>query len=528
MTNTLGLTSGAQFVMNGTMVCPTGALSPSCFGLAVCPDFSSCIINAGGLNVFSNVSMSGLQVTYNSMTFASPSPYSSTVTFGDSSVVGNRLAAFTEYAVTTKIDAVSLLALRALFGQVFIGTGANSSSNTITLSAPSSSITGTAATGISWITSNGAAILSAVGASLTLTSSSATFSGVGSIMNLISPNVTMTDPNTAGIWFKTNPASTMICNGTGNGLIPGSNMLGSSEIGAGVDFIASSIRSRNNGGIVNVSGINLFCNTVIQTQNADPLRLQNSPTDIIDIRGIITNGFFTTALIFNDPQGIDLQNTFLFDSTGGGVVVSDSVGLSIDNGNGTTSVSQLYTNKISSLGPGTANLTVTAPFTIFSGDVVVLGSVSAIGACCTSDKRVKRNIVQVDATEDLDTILRMPRRVRFSYTDEFLQTSRFTRNHTYEGFIAQELEAANFPTLVETHDSYVLRNGKELKDFRSVKLEYAVPYLVGAVNALNDINVAQKKELNDIRNIAMESQNKFYAMEKVMLEMMRLIISNKK
>lgn len=247
-----------------------------------------------------------------------------------------------------------------------------------------------------------------------------------------------------------------------------------------------------------MSAIELFCNATIQTTSGLPLQLQNDITDIIDLRGILSNGAANTPITINDPHGIDLQNTVLFDSTGGGVVVSDAYGLSINNGNGTTSTSVLYTNYISSLITGTANMTITAPTVIFSGNIFAQGNIVAIGSCCVSDERVKKDIEPVDEEDDLASILDMPRRVRFSYTDAFLSTSTSTRNYTYEGFIAQELEKANYNTMVNTHEKYVLKDGSVLTDFRTVKLEYAVPYLVGAVKALNKRNLELEKRNDEL------------------------------
>ena len=304
VTNTLGITPGAQIVLNGTMTCPGGALDPSCFGLSVCPDFSSCILNAGGLNVYNNVSGSGLQVTYSSITMLSPSPYSVTATFGDSGVVGNRLAAFTVYAVTTKIDAVGLLTLRALAGAVVISTGTSSPSNSISLSATSSTITALAGTGLSLTTAGGTATLAASGASISATASSATIDAIGTVVNVVSGNTTLYDTVTGRTWYKTIPLSTYTCPGSG-ALSPSATIYGSTEVGDNVDVVLSSttkLLSKSPGGFIQMSAIELFCNATIQTTSGLPLQLQNDVTDIIDLRGILSNGAANTPITINDPQ----------------------------------------------------------------------------------------------------------------------------------------------------------------------------------------------------------------------------------
>jgi hypothetical protein len=106
-------------------------------------------------------------------------------------------------------------------------------------------------------------------------------------------------------------------------------------------------------------------------------------------------------------------------------------------------------------------------------------------SCCTSDIRVKQGVINVLPQDDLQTVLSFPRRVAFAYTNEYKETNtHFSRNLTYNGFIAQELES-DFPTLVTKSPHPVkLKNGKVIDSLLSVDLNQAVPYLVGAIQAL--------------------------------------------
>jgi hypothetical protein len=190
-------------------------------------------------------------------------------------------------------------------------------------------------------------------------------------------------------------------------------------------------------------------------------------------------------------NGVDFFKSPLFYTGGAGILVSDTIGLRISNGVFPASTSTLFVNRISSLNSGGDNMFITSPTVQINGDLIVTGSVNAIGSCCVSDARMKRAIETVSPTEDLQQVLKLPRRVAFHYSDDYLATVPNTKNTTHHSFLAQDLEAAGLDIVVHKHKEIRMASGETVEDLRTIRLDLLVPYLVGAVQALS----AQVKEL---------------------------------
>jgi hypothetical protein len=199
----------------------------------------------------------------------------------------------------------------------------------------------------------------------------------------------------------------------------------------------------------------------------------------------------------SDSNGLDLRSTPLFNSEGGGINVTDLTGLRINNGNNSnTSTSFLAVNQITSVRPANDTLFITAPTVFVTGAIHATGNISSDSSCCTSDIRVKQNLRPVLPKEDLETVLAFPRRVSFQYTDDYKATNSYlSRNLTYNGFVAQEMEQAGFHTMVNKawRPVELKKSGKVIHELMSLDLAQAIPHLIGAVQALYEEQKKLKK-----------------------------------
>jgi len=490
VTTTLTIPVGSTLILNGTMTCPGGALDPSCFGLAVCPDFSTCNLAANSLTVVDPVGLSGVVASYTALSVVSPAPNNVNVVFGDSTVPNNLLNYFREYAITTTIDALTFLQLRSLNGPLLIETGFASTSNNINIRAQAASIIGFGGSGITWTAGSGGISLIASSAVFSLSNAGSTTMSAVTI-GMSSPTITMVNPSNNITWFATNPLNSYQCNVTGTALI---SLNTSTSVQFGTDIVMASgtrLLTLAASGLIETVGLSLYCNKLIVTADGGPLQLQTNLSTVLDFRGTIRNGLSALPVTFNDLNGIDFLNSPLFDTGGAGILISDTIGLRISNAVFPASTSTLFVNRISSLNSAGDNMFITSPTVQINGNLFVTGSVSSIGSCCVSDARMKRAIETVSPTEDLQQVLKLPRRVAFHYSDDYLATVPNTKNTTHHSFLAQDLEAAGLDIVVHKHKEIRMASGETVEDLRTIRLDLLVPYLVGAVQALS----AQVKEL---------------------------------
>jgi hypothetical protein len=190
--------------------------------------------------------------------------------------------------------------------------------------------------------------------------------------------------------------------------------------------------------------------------------------------------------VCDDPQGfaVNAPNGTVFAES----FTSNTPGNSIDiNTNGPVSISRV-------------GLTTT-----INGNLVVVGTITASsvnsgsGSCCTpSDARAKTNVTEVSAADDLATILAMPRRVAFQYTEAYRRADPSTDNHVQQGFIAQELEKV-LPRTVRLSNETI--DGVTYSDFRRLALDKIVPHVVGAVKQLYAEQQELRDEVNKLRQL---------------------------
>jgi hypothetical protein len=547
VTTALTIPSTGNITLEGTMSCPGGALDVNCFGLAVCPDLSTCDVQANTLTVQNPSTQQGIIVTKTNITIVSPNPYTVSFTAGDSSILNRKLLSWTQYATTTTIDAGSQLILRSLFGSIFMQTGISSPSYNIYIDSQAGQIVQSAGSGVAISTTTGTINAVAAQATHSLDAATGQWTGTGVSAFINSPNITLRDNVNSLNWLRTDPNQSQKCPLSGSTLIPDNTRV---SVTMGGDLILSSTSrflSLSTSGMIESVGFSLYCNTSIITSSGNPLVLQSNLNTLVDIRGGIvnSNGFGvrindTTGLIIDNGLGpslsrlfvngiqtvdnspliiynstrflgdnattfVDFYGMYLHDSIGSGLRVNDSVGLKIDNG-AAPSTSVLYTNQIQKvdgtkiliigdveiqgnlLVSGTGGLggaTLSVPTGTVSTNTITANTVNSPGGtCCTSDIRVKKNITEVDPKDDLQRIMDLPRRVSFKYTDEYLKTDPLARDVVYDGYIAQELEESGFDIMVNKQKKVILKDGTTLEDFRTIELERLVPYLVGAIQQL--------------------------------------------
>ncbi len=436
---------------------------------------------------------------------------------GDSSNLNNKMSVFRVYATAATLDGDSTTTIRTLNGPMTIQTGVGSISNHININALAGQIIATAGSGISFATTSSSILLTATASSLTLsTAGQSTMSGLNATIS--SAYTTLYNPVDLFNWMVTNPDNSYKCPVSGPILVAD---LTRDTIQFSTDLtMAASTRllSLSSDGLIETVGLKLYCTSSITTSAGDPLILQTNTSTYVDIRGPITNNGATAAVRIEDPQGVDFYGsaTFIRNSFGTGVRIDDAVGLSINDGGG-TSVSSLKVNQIASLNSGGDTLVITAATVRIVGDLEVQGDITATGAggggggtvtapsgvCCVSDKRVKQDIKSIDTATDLELIRKLPDRVSFRYTDAYLETDRHARNITHQGFIAQEMESNGFSNVVRTQHRMRLRNGDLLTDFKMLDLDRIVPYLVGAIKELD-------KENKELRELILKNKNKIY------------------
>ncbi len=504
VTTSLVIPVGSTLTVNGTMTCPGGAMDISCFGLQVCPDFGTCDIFANSLNARNPTTAQGTYITKTNMTTTSPSPYSGIVVFGDASVLNNKLASFKLYATATVLDGDTSTTVRALNGPMTLSTGVGSASNHININALAGQIIASAAAGMSF-TATSNTITLVTSASSVAVSTAGQFAATGLNASISSAYIALYNPVSSFNWLVTNPDASYIC--------PAPLVADPSRksIQFATDItVADGMRllSLSSTALLETNGLSLYCTPQIITAASDPLVLQTNFSTYIDAHGAIMNSNPSAAVRFEDAQGVDFYGaTPIKNSFGTGVLVNDAVGLAINDG-GSPSVSILYTNNIRSLTGASDTLTITAAAITLVGAVTVTGTlhatgiistdqdVTATGGCCTSDRRSKRDIVTIDPYDDLASVKQLPDRVSFRYTDAYLNSDRNARNITHQGFVAQEMEESGFSNVVRTVDKFKMKNGDELLQFKMLELERMVPYLVGAIKALDQENRMLKSRLD--------------------------------
>ena len=505
VTDTFTVPPSATFSMEGNMTCPNGALDNSCFGLATCPDFSTCDLEAMSMSTV-NTLANNTGIIMNSQLFSinSPIPYLVDVVMGDSSLPANKLNSFKVYGDTAVIDGRNSMILRSLFGPLSIAVGGSSPLNHINLMTMSGQIIGQANQGISWTTNQNSIVLAAGGISTHTISSTGLHTLIGTQFTTVTDKIWFYEPTDSSTWFETGNFT------YGCPLNPPfvgqlwDNATGYHDF-IGVDLVLGATKrlmTASSDGLIPTTGFNFYCNPLIKSESGSPIQIHENPTEVLDIRGVITNGGASRPVKFIDVDGVEFDGTPLRTSNlvgSPGMWIDDYTGLRIQTTlSGTGSTSALFVNQIFSTIPGSENLTITAPLVTINGDVQVNGMLTATGTITPSDRRIKEQLQTVAPKDDMKRLMDLPDRVSFRYTPEYLETDRSVRNITYNGMIAQDLEASGFDDAVVTRTTHTFKDGSVLNNVKGISYDHLVPYLIGAIKYLYQENEALKEVVKNI------------------------------
>jgi hypothetical protein len=278
-------------------------------------------------------------------------------------------------------------------------------------------------------------------------------------------------------------------------------------------------------GLIRASGFKI-CGLGIDSTHGTLTLLNNVTSDLLDVRARITcsNG----PVQFLNAGGADFISTPLFNSNNNSYLeVNDGEGLLVSPGHiatgriadvtNTTGID--FTDMSMQINGGTSGIEIFGDVTLQNTDTLTLDSISAIGGtgntitiqgdlqvqgsittigfgsniqaggnvaasgtCCVSDKRVKQNITEVTPKSDLDTILSIPRRVKYKFTEAYQKVDGSVKDYVHDGFIAQEIKKY-VPRAVSLVNRTV--GSIHYPDFHQMHLEKIVPHLVGAVKQLH-------------------------------------------
>ena len=509
ITDKLRVAANATFVFDGYLDCSGGGVfSPSCLQPLTCTNFSTCDLEANSLLIKNWGVDNSLYFSKTNVTFTSRFPYQSLfVKYGDYTVLNNRLSYFGVYASTTEIVGWDNLNLKTTAGPILIQAPTGSTNFDIYIDSQAGSVIVSAADGMTFTNNAGVIALTAGLAGQTIANVGEVTTYAGTFVLTTTPKFISSyfDGTFTHTWFETNFNSSYQCStNVSNPALQPDSSRSMTRIGPNADLILgdnSLFGSSNPSGLVPVlGGFLLYCQATIRGFGGQPIRITTTQSETLIIPGVITNDVGFVPIQMSDPDGLDLQSTPLFNSEGGGINVTDLTGLRINNGNNSnTSTSFLATNQITSVRPTLDTLFITAVnvsvtttnFTVY-GTIHATGAITSDSTCCTSDIRVKQNLREVSPYDDLKRVLNFPRRVKFEYTDDYKATNSYlSRNLTYDGFVAQEMESAGLPTLVTKSNRPIVlkKSGKVLDDLLSLDLNQAIPYLVGSIRALYEEQV---------------------------------------
>ncbi len=467
-------------------------MDASCFGLTgVCPDYSTCYLQALGMQVGSSET-SDVPLLQAGMVTGDAGK--TRVNLGQYPT--NYIDRFTVYAKSL-FDVASLnttMNINAYFGNVAISSNGGTGVST-TLSS-TGGVTISAMSGMSISSAGGSIIVTAGGTNLNFIPSTSTVKTTAVNFNVTTTDFTVL--KTGGLpWFNTNSATSLTCGAFG----PFASVASSSVEIATDLIVEGTIMTRAASGLVKTAGLEL-CGQLIKTTGG-VLQLQDSTaTKIIDLRGVITNGEGAFGVTFvSAANGVNFRDSAIHNNggTAGPLVCDDVEGFKLSD-----PLAVLYAHDMQDPTPGSTlsiqsssgdvNIASAGSTTTIKGDLHVDGSITATGACCTSDIRAKHNVTAVDPKDDLNLILAMPRRVAFQYTEAYQKADRSADNNVQHGFIAQELEQI-MPRAVHLVNQTI--NGVAYSDFRKLTLDRIVPHIVGAVKQLH-------AELTDLRQLVKE------------------------
>jgi hypothetical protein len=493
----LNITSQLLLGPNSSITCGMGAtIDPSCLGLAVCPSFAGCDLQARSLKLLggtglnpSNLQVGGMGAVGN-------------INFGD---VFTPLVNFISYATTTFLQG-STVTLQSYAGVPYSNPYLTLFPTNIRMFSPTDirlTTGGAFSSGITLQTDTGG---------VRILNQFDTLNGI-----LISSFSTITETSfrifwsksaNSTFWLYTNPDFTYFYN-----LIAGSQNFGGTSVNYVVDLVmedGTAIVNKGNYVKIGPSIDNGLGNYHTQAQY---LRLGSvgglfDNTTYISMERIITNAKTSPAaygilnfghMWFQDDAG------YRFD-TGNMVIECPAIQL----GRGIFNMSEMIDAQAQILNTNTmfpaATGNLSAGHVLINDDVRITGNLQVDGdiygvTCsgCVSDVRTKENIVPLNPKESMERINNLTA-VSFDFKKEYQRKSSKTfSNKKQHGFIAQDVEK----TL-----PFAVRKGEYqygIKDFHYLDKDMIIPDLVNTVQFLMK-RVSELEEIIRGTNISRDNQ----------------------
>lgn len=547
--NLNSVTINTSLTMTGIVTCPGGAMDPNCFGLATCPDFSACRLEARALDVYSpnSTDLASLDVGINVAEIGGGK-----ARFGRTTRPLHTFTAASNVSMALSAYGTPLF-LQGIASNVVIESIGTTSLTTFVTSTGTVNIIGTQAVS----TSSSSGVSTICGAlSTTWNCINNVLSNTANNYTVTATDFTFTKPSTL-VWFETASNATLQSGATGP-----LTVISGSSIRFAVDVLqanAATWMSESADGCVRVSGLIMGATgkhlrsegTTLQLQNdtatkvvdihavltnseagnkrvtvadADgldvtlgaPLRadwvlasneadianhtlhlMAQPATDWVDVRGRIHNAYEAEPVTFTDVEGVHVATGSLKISAAG-TLQATSLQATVANAGNVININTYV--DVNNVG-GTVSISKAGLLTTVNGDLTVSGTLTASGCagCVTSDERVKTNVKTIDPQWDLSTILNMPRRVSFQYTRAFREATHIVDDIVQHGYLAHDVERV-LPHAVHKANKTIA--GKVIADFRSLFLDRIGPHLVGAVKALH-----VQKTLADAKHAVLQKEH---------------------
>lgn len=474
--NGLNITSELHLGLNSTITCDMGAtIAPSCLGLAVCPNFAACDLQARSLKLLggtglnpSNLQVGGLGAVGN-------------INFGD---VFTPLVNLISYATTTFFQG-STVTLQSYAGVPYSNPYITLFPTNIRMYSPTDiqlATTGAFSSGITLTSETGGVrILNQFDPSNGIVISSF------STITETSFRIFWSKSSNSSFWLYTNPDYSYFYN-----FIAGTQNFGSTSVNYNVDLVmedGTAIVNKGNYVKIGPSIDNGLGNYHTQAQF---LRLGS-------VGGLFDNTTYISMerIITNAKTSPEAYGTLNF----GHMWFQDDAGYRFDTGNmmvecpgiqlgrGLFNVSDMIDAQAQILNTNTmfpaATGNLSAGHVLINDDVRITGNLQVDGdiyglTCsgCVSDNRTKENITPLDPLESMERISQL-NAVSYTFKKEYqLKSSKAFNEKKQHGFIAQEVESV-MPFAVRRGEA---RYG--IEDFHYLDKDMIIPDLVNTVQFL--------------------------------------------
>lgn len=486
--NGLNVTSLLHLGVNSTITCDMGAtIAPSCLGLAVCPNFAACDLQARSLQLLGGTGLNPSNLRVGGMSAVS------NAYFGD---IFTPLVNFISYATTTFIQS-SMITLESYAGIPYANPYITLFPTSIRLFSP---------TDIRLLTmgafSSGVTIQTETGG-VRIINQFDTTNGIElasfSTIQETSNRITWSKTANTSQWLYTNPVNSYSYNGIAGTINPASTC-----VNYNVDIVMESgtvIASKGNYTSIGPSIDNGLGN----------YHTQNQVLSLGTVGGFFDNTTYISLdrIVANTKTGPAAYSILNF----GHIWFQDAAGYRFDTGNalfecpaiqlgtGIFNASDMIDAQAQIVNTNTmfpaATGNLSAGHVLINDDVRITGNLQVdgdifgAGSCsgCVSDERTKENIVILNPMESIERIMNLTA-VSFDFKKEFQTKSPKTfSKQTQHGFIAQEVDKV-LP--------FAVRKGEDkygLKDFHYLDKDMIIPDLVNTVQFLMMKIFSLEKEL---------------------------------